>query len=87
MRVAAALDATRTRTGIDEIEHLLQGVSHRTPGATVQTAVQVTRQIVLASVVLVVDALVVEAVRTLRRWGRRAETGQIGGTCRGKVGR
>ena len=87
MRVATALDATGAGTGIDEFKHLLEGVSHRTPCATVQTAVQVTRQIVLASVVLVVDALVVEAVRTLCRWSRRTGTGQLGGTGGGKVGR
>ena len=87
MRVAAALDAACAGTGIDELKDLLEGVSHRTPGATVETAVQVTRQIVLASVVLVVDALLVEAVRALRRWCRGTGTGQLGGTCGGKVGR
>ena len=87
MRVATALDATGAGTGIDELKHLLEGVSHRTPGATVQTAMQVTGQIVLASVVLVVDALFVEAVRTLCRWSRRTGTGQFRGTCGGEIGR
>ena len=87
MRVATALDATGAGTGIDQVKHLLEGVSHRTPGATVETAVQMTRQIVLASVVLVVDALFVEAVRTLRRWSRGTGTGQFGGACGGEVGR
>ena len=87
MRVAAALDAACAGTGIDELKDLLEGVSHPTPCTTVHTAVQVTGQIVLASVGLVVDALFVEAVWALCRWSRGAGTGQIGGTCGGKIGR